>query len=246
MKIALALLTASIASAQFFPFPGPGSKGSGGGGGGGNATFKSSSQQNVDAAGTTISTPGTLNVAAGDLIVVGVATSAASAPTITVACGVDSLTQIQQIFDSDDGPYAIALFYKENATANATATCTATTPNQAFRAIGAANYSGIVTSSSLMGSSCNGASCNDLSVSTTNRTAQNIVTANKGLLVAFIIDWNGTTHTAANGYTLRYDGTTPAYLDKVGQAAGTYPSGNFSTVSPTDNYLAIFAAFREL
>lgn len=244
MKYALFLLVSSIASAQFFPFPGPARQGSGGGGGG-SATFKALSETTASAGATTIATPGTLNVAAGDLIVV-LATGSFSITGVT--CGSDTLTAITNAnYDS----YFSSLWYKENASANAAATCTASYSSAAnFRIIAAANYSGVATSGALDQTSCNAVGCNSQTTSATTRTAQNVTTTQANeLLVYALVDWDDhTSHTGGSSFTLRTANTTQnwALLDKNVTSTGTQPNGTVVTVNDAadDRYFAMFATFK--
>lgn len=213
---------------------------------GGGAVCVSASYTNADTTASTIVTPGSISVAAGDLILVGIGhVFSIDLAGTTVTCGSNSLTRLKHKYDSSD-QYVVDLWYKENATAGST-TCTATLPSSApYRTIAAVNISGIATSSAADGSSCNDSGCTALAASSTSRTAQNITTTNANdLLVGFIIDWNGgLTHTGANSYTILLNGVTPAFAAKAVAATGSYPGGNFSTTNSADQYISIFAAFK--
>lgn len=213
-----------------------------GGGGGGGAVFKGESHDNQSTADTTISTPATLNVAGGDLIVVVI--GATNHDTASVTCGSDTLTQAA--FNTEPSNYKVYAFYKENASANSSVTCTATFNTAvSFRAIEAVNYSGVLTSSSLKNTSCNSATCNALAASSTGRTAQNITTTTaNAVLIGCGLDWNGgNTLTGANGYTKRVNGESPFLFDKNVSSTGTYPSGNFATSNTADQYLSFLLVF---
>jgi hypothetical protein len=245
MKYALFLLTASIASAQFFPFPGPGRTGSGGGGGGSASVYRGKAVNTNDnsAGSTTISTTGTLAITAGDLVVVLV--GGANNPA-SVACGGQALTQAKAW---TAGGYNVQAWYLQNASANAAATCTATFGGStAFRSIQAANYGGVVTTGALLFSTCNTSTCDALAATSTSRTTANVTTATANTLhLAIGLDWDGgTTHTAANSYNLRNDGATEFWYDKDLAATGTYPSGNFGTVNVADEYIPIYLVFQLL
>lgn len=213
---------------------------------GGGATCVSASYTNVDTSASTIVTPGSISVSAGDLILVGIGhVSSNDIAGTTVVCGSNTLTRLKHKFHSTE-QYIVDLWYKENATSGST-TCTATLPySAAYRTISAINISGIASSSAADGSSCNDSGCTALAASSTSRTAQNITTTNANdLLVGFVIDWNGgLTHTGANSYTILLNGVTPAFAAKAVAATGSYPGGNFSTTNSADQYISIFAAFK--
>lgn len=249
MRLALVLLTASIASAQFFPFPGPGRQGSGGGGGGASATFQGiQTAASGSASATTIAAPA-LTVTAGDLLVV-FAWGASSIDTTGVVCGSDTLTSDKSWINSG---YLGRIWYKVNAASSGSTTCTATyTSATGYRVIMAANYTITGGSATLQASTCNTSSaCTALEASSTNRTSANLTTSTANTLqIAAGIDWSGGTinHTAAGGYTLRLDGSsTPSdvqfYYDRVVTSTGTYPSGNFGTTSTADQYMTFFITF---
>lgn len=215
--------------------------------GGGGAVFKGESHNNGDTSATSIITPGTLSIATGDLIVVAVGAQAPGSPVVTVTCGASN-TLTQATFAHEAGGYNVWVFYKENASAS-TSACTASFNNSYnFRAIEAVNYSGVLTSSSLKNTSCNSVGCDALAASSTSRTTQNVTTTTaNALLIGLGVDWNGgDVDTAANGYTKRVNGLTPFLFDKNVTTTGTYPSGNFATSSPADQYLSIFLVFGTL
>jgi len=213
-------------------------------GGGSSATYRTSSYQNQDASLASIATPGTLNVQSGDLIVVLVG-AVNDFGVSTAVCGSDSLTLGPTFYDSGNN-YKVSLYYKQNASANAAATCTISfTVAQLYRVIAAANYGGVATSGGVLQSSCNNAGCSTVASASTSRTAQNVTTTTANtVLIAAGVDWDGgNTLTAANGFTLRLNGTTPFLLDKSVTSTGTHPSGNFATASLSQMYVSLFAVF---
>lgn len=243
MKIIIFLVAAFVCFGQM-PFPGPGMAHAVSSGGQ-TPTYKGGNAQNINSADLTISSVATLNVAAGDLVIV-LLSGSNTADTPSVVCGSDSLSLAKTETASS---YRADVWYKENASANAAATCTATWSNQSdWRSITAVNYSGVATSGSLVYSSCNSATCNALAASSTSRTAQNVTTGApnaSALLIGCGIDWDGdVTHTLANSYNKRINGTTPFLLDKNVTSTGTYPSGNFSTVGSAQQYMSFFLVFK--
>lgn len=85
----------------------------------------------------------------------------------------------------------------------------------------------------------------------TNRTISNIITTERCLIVIAGSDWNSyRNHTAQNGFTKRLDSqtlgtnSTLQYMFDAVVDAGTYPNGNFSTVSSTDEYASCIIAIQ--
>ncbi len=108
---------------------GGGESGGGGGGGGGTEfTFVDSASGGVDAAGTTVSTSDPLVLAAGDLVVAMVSYEDGGATTATVTDGgSNSLTfDTGEDITNSGGEITVHPLYKTSASANATATFTAT------------------------------------------------------------------------------------------------------------------------
>jgi hypothetical protein len=222
-----------------------------GGGGGGAITYKNSFVENFpDASATTFTTTGTLNIASGDFVVVLVAYySFDETLPDAESIGGQALTLAHSSYVAGE-KYRIRLLYKSNCSANSAATFVidTSTANNAINFVGvaAACYSGIAASSAFDTAACNDATCTALATSSTSRTTQNITTANaNSLIVCAGIDWDGNkTHTAANSFNKRLNGTTPFMFDKIVSSTGSYPGGNFSTTNTADQYLAITAAFK--
>lgn len=89
----------------------------------------------------------------------------------------------------------------------------------------------------------------------TSRETSSTVTVSSGkraLLIAVGTDWDDIrTHTAANGWTKRADGTTSSSIQFIHDRivdAGTYggagTSNRFATTSVTDNYLSLIIALE--
>jgi hypothetical protein len=223
--------------------------GSTGGGttGGGSIAFKSIVEG--DNGGSSVSStwsPGSLNVAAGDLVVVG---AAGTVDATAVSVGSDALTKIS--VNTAEG-YSVAMWYKMNASANAAATITITAAGANFPSGAAANYSGIATTSALDQNACNVAGCNAQTDSATTHTSQNVTTTVAAeLLVAWDISWDDkTTMTAGSNWTKRTAAGTKTWclLDRVVSSTGTYPSGTVVTVQDTadDGYYELLATFKGL
>jgi ethanolamine utilization protein EutP (predicted NTPase) len=88
-----------------------------------------------------------------------------------------------------------------------------------------------------------------LRATSTSRTATNITTTARTLLLAAGTDWDYyLTHTAATNWTKILDSqtkgsnTTTIYLHARIADAGTYPNGNFATTSATDQYVGSIIA----
>jgi hypothetical protein len=106
-------------------------------------------------------------------------------------------------------------------------------------------WSGGITS----GTATHTASDSDRRATSTSRTATNITTTARTLLLAAGSDWDYyRTHTAATNWTKILDSqtkgtdSTTMYLHARIADAGTYPSGNFATTSATDQYFGSIVA----
>ena len=90
-----------------------------------------------------------------------------------------------------------------------------------------------------------------LRATTLNRTAPNLTVTKRAWLVAFGTDWGvAQGKTATTGWTVRADGNTfgsgsnlQFLLERIVEP-GTYPSGNFATVTTSDRYIAGLVAFE--
>ena len=89
-----------------------------------------------------------------------------------------------------------------------------------------------------------------MSSATTNRTATNVTTTQRTLIIATGSDWDSyNTHTATTNWTKRIDSQTGGtnsslhfLYDRVANA-GTYPSGNYGSTNNSDRYVSSFLAF---
>lgn len=216
-------------------------------------TYKAVTENQASGSASSISGTTTLNVAAGDTIIIGVAYENTCFVEVTV--GTDVATKVKS---GVVGTYYYEAHIVSNASANATATVTASfytddgkgTPSAAiYRTIAATSYSGCATSSAVDQSSCNNASCDATTATSTDRTAVDVSTANANdLLWAFVIDWdNVTSHAGANSYTKRTtagDALNWAIADKIVSSTGTYPNGAFMTTGTTQPYVSLFVAVK--
>lgn len=214
------------------------------GGGGSSFAYNPGTTNHDDTSASLISTTSTINVPAGSLLLVAFGGEYAF-DSLSVICGSDTLSLVKT-FNYGSSGYGLHLFAKPNAIGGSSVSCTADwTTSGGYRFIAAWSYSGVATSSPGDGSSCNSTDCTALASASTGRTAQNITTTNANdLLVGVAVDWDGgTTHTEANGYSLRLDGNTIAVADKTVSSTGSYPGGNFTTTS-SQQYMSVFAAFK--
>jgi hypothetical protein len=99
------------------------------------------------------------------------------------------------------------------------------------------------------GTATHSAADSALRAASTSRTATNITTAQRTLLLAAGTDYDFyPTHTAAANWTKILDSqtkgtdSTTMYLHARIADAGTYPSGNFATTSATDQYFGSIIA----
>lgn len=102
-----------------------------------------------------------------------------------------------------------------------------------------------------LASSCNTTGCSGKAANSTTRTAQQITTSQRALIVAVGTDWNNyRTHTGANGFTVRADGSgTPVtsiqfIYDQVANAGSFGGASNFGTTNANDQYLSVLLAFE--
>lgn len=204
-----------------------------------------SSQQNLGTSAASISTPSTINVQAGDIIVLTFG-YASNSQQDSVASSSPSVGTFTEIYDDQDPapdiPYQQAFYAMV-----ATSTQTGVTFTGSWTTAGLWRDIGVVVLRTSAGTfaigqnKANVASPNALSSTSTSRTAQNLTTTVADtLLVAMGIDWDGVTHTAANGYTLVFDGATPFCYWKQISATGLHPNGNFGTTNSGDEYYSYF------
>lgn len=197
--------------------------------------------------GTSAASTAIINLSAGDLVVVYFAYLSADGQTpSSELIGTQSLSLARSHLVSSEN-YRVRVLYKHNCSQEANATFSFSgTYELNYVCCAVAVYSGISTSSAYASSACNDAGCSALAASSTNRTTQNITTTQaNSLIVCGGVDWNGSlTHTAQNGYNKRQNGATIFLFDKVASSTGSYPNGNFSTTSASDQYMAITAAFN--
>lgn len=97
---------------------------------------------------TSIATSATMNVAAGNLIVVGVKHNSSVTVSSVTDGGSNSLTKAGTATNVAAGQ-SIDIWYKLNASANATATWTATAGSAPYLSIAALQFSGVATSNAL-------------------------------------------------------------------------------------------------
>lgn len=219
--------------------------------GGAAITYKSGFTENFAiGSALTFTSTGTVNISNGDFVVALFAYySFDEGLPDSETIGGQTLTLAHSSYVAGE-KYRLRLLYKENCSAVSGAVFaeSSETSGNAFNytACAVAVYSGVATSSSFDKAACNDATCTALATSSTNRTTQNITSANaSSLIICCGVDWNGgVTHTAANGFNKRLNGVTPFLFDKIATSTGTFPSGNFSTTNTADDYLAITAAFK--
>jgi len=186
------------------------------------------------------------NVEVGDLLVVQIQRDGQEAIT-GVASASPALTFARQArasaasvsFDQD-------IYTAIATTAAASMTITASySDSQSWGSMISYRWSGGITS----GTATHIASDSALRAWSTSRTATNITTAQRTLLLAAGTDWDYyRTHTAATNWTKILDSqtkgtdSTTMYLHARIADAGTYPNGNFATVNATDQYFGSIIA----
>lgn len=208
-------------------------------------THVGSNSANSSPSATSISTSAGINVNAGDVIIVWGGNGSNNDLNASSSPSVGTFTEVSDVWDSSN-TYKTA-WYRLVATStqsNVIFTISSAPSTGSFWGIGASVFrtsSGTFTFDS---ATCGTAGCGLLNSTSANRTASNLTSAvANSLLVGFGIDWDGTTHTGANGFAVSLDGTTNFSTWKQVSSTGSYPGGNFSTVSPTDEYFSYFACF---
>jgi hypothetical protein len=188
------------------------------------------------------------NVAVGDLLVVQVQRDGQSNIT-GVASTSPALTFARQS-RADSGVPDI-YFYQDIYTAIATTAASSMvitasySDSRQWGSMISYRWSGGISS----GTATHTAADSALRATSTNRTATNITTTARTLLLAAGSDWdNYVTHTAATDWPKILDSdtkgndSTTMYLHVRIADAGTYPNGNFATVSATDRYFGSITA----
>lgn len=188
------------------------------------------------------------NVEVGDLLVVQIQRNE-QANITGVASVSPSLTFSRQIRansnnSSDAFQHDIYTAIATSAAASMTITASYSNSNR-FGSMISYRWSGGISS----GTATHSAADNDLRATSTSRTATNITTTQRTLLLASGTDWDYyRTHTAAANWTKILDSqtngtnSTTMYLHARIADAGTYPSGNFSTTNLTDQYFGSIIA----
>jgi hypothetical protein len=216
---------------------------------GGNPVYQGSGTLDYRGGNSTTSLSTTItDVEIGDLLVVQVQRNDQTAIT-GVASASPALTFTRQAratgFTSGEG------FWQDVYTAIATSaassmTITASYVNtKSWGSMISYRWSGGISS----GAATHSASDSAVRATSTSRTAPNITTTQRTLLLAVGSDWDFyLTHTAAANWTKILDSqtkgtnSTTMYLHARIADAGTYPSGNFATVSATDQYFGSIIA----
>jgi len=255
MKLIPYFLLATVAFAQFFPSPGPGKAPFGGGGGGGPGQVPVFKAYNFGSASASLNTiaSGTINVAAGDLIVACIGRGIFG---LTVTGFTDGgtnntgWTKVGATSSSGAGQTVgdVDMWVKTNATANAGAVIAATLSSAStFRNIQVATYGNMATTSGALidQSSCSIAGC--AQTTSTAVTAVNVTTTQANELLVYC-GYNNLAAgwTAANSFNLR-SGTANVdaqLADRIVATTGTYPSGNIALLDSNVGQVGVFGTFK--
>jgi hypothetical protein len=206
----------------------------------GSGTLYYEGSLSVNSISTTIT-----DVAVGDLLVVQVQRD--SQANITgVASTSPALTFARQVRATANGEFQQDIYTAIATTAASSMVITASySTNHAWGSMISYRWSGGITS----GTPTHTAADSELRAGSASRTATNITTTARTLLLAAGTDWNEyRTHTAATNWTKILDSqtkgtdSTTMYLHARIADAGTYPNGNFATVSATDRYFGSIIA----
>jgi len=208
----------------------------------GSGTLEYRAGNNASSFSTTIT-----NVEVGDLLVVQVQRDgqanitgvASTSPALTFTRQARANTGYGSGFQQD-------VYTAIATTAASSMTITASySDSQAWGSMISFRWSGGVSS----GTATHSASDSAIRATSTSRTAPNITTTQRTLLLAVGSDWDFyLTHTAAANWTKILDSqtkgtdSTTMYLHARIADAGTYPSGNFATTNDTDQYFGSIIA----
>lgn len=189
------------------------------------------------------------NIAVGDLVIALVQRN--MEPSITgVAVSGTPMSKVRTI-QSGQADFNLGVWALRSSSAISSATITATFADSAmWGSMVTARWSGI-SSATPLASSCNTAGCAGLTSAATTRTAVQITTTQSALVLGVGTDWNNyATHTAANGFTKRFDnaiagggiGSVQFIHEKIAGAGNFGGAANFATVA-SDDYLSALLAF---
>lgn len=184
------------------------------------------------------------NVAIGDLVLAFVQ-RAFSATLTGVTCAGQAMARCALSDSGNDDFYFEIWGVIANAnTASATIQATWTADNQ-YASLSAGRWTNVGSATPLT-TSCNAAGCVGIASSATTRTAQQITTESRALIIGAGTNWNGgTTQAGANGFTAR-EGSTGVIqfvYDKVADAGNFGGAANFGTAGAADQYLSLLLAF---
>jgi len=213
-----------------------------------NVTFVAILEQRDTAQVASTTMTGTLNLQAGDLVIVTAAYATGASSTVTV--GGNAATLINSNTATTQG-YTLDTFYLANASANASASVVITyNASSDFRISIAAQYRGAATASALDVSSKNTGTSG--MTDSPNMTALDVTTTNAANLLIFagVNNGNHATQTPQGSWTKRTAVATKnwVFADKLVTTTGSNPGGTVIAVDSTaDNfYFSSFAAFKSL
>jgi len=196
---------------------------------------------------TTVDTDsGTMNVAAGALLVAGVKHNSGVSLTSVTDGGSNSFTYAGVSGTNAAAAQEVEIWYKQNASANATATFTATTGSAAYPGIVVMQFSGVATASSLDTTASNSADANTTVTSNSFTPAQT-----NEVVVAFAQDnGNGGVWTAdtGNGYSTHANAVSGTAHEVFGQYNITVAASGQTVAAVNDlgTYKSIaVATFKE-
>lgn len=204
----------------------------------GSGTISASGGSSVSSLSTTIT-----NVAVGDFLVVQVQRNVQSDIT-GVASASPALTFSRSRRVGTTGGFEHDLWAAVATAASASMTITASySGSHSYGSIISHRWGSGVTSATPTHTSGHTA----LQATSTSRTAPNVTTTARTLLLALGTNWDyQRTHTSATDWTTILNPSsagTEMFLHARIADAGTYPNGNFATTNLTDQYLAGIAAF---
>lgn len=217
------------------------------GGGGPTVTVVGVNASGNAANGTTLATSATINVTSGDVIIVW----GGGASNVDISCAGSpspgTFTEVRDNWDATNA-YKTAVYRLVATSTQANVTFTLTYGSSSlFRSIGAAVFHTSSGTFAFDEASTAGTAGQLQTPNTANRTATNITAdVADSLLIGFGLDWDGGgTLTGANGFAVALNNVsfTPFMAWKQVSSTGSYPAGNYGTMSPSDEYFGDFIAF---
>jgi len=223
-------------------------RGSGGGGGGSDPAFVGVSdwitEETTDVDSMTVTLPG---VSVSDLVI---ALTQRNGESNATGCSINgqAMTKVKTAA-SESADFNLDVWTVLSSSAGDLDITVSYSDSAQWGSMVAAAWSN-VSSATPTHSSCNAIGCSGRELTSTSRTAQEITTSARSLIVAVGTDWNNyNVQTAVNGYTKRFDtdiagGNQIQWIySKVSDAGSFGGAANFGTADP-DLYMSALLSFE--